>query len=360
MMKIPDIIGNWSLKRLLTVEERQQLITAELADSSSSRAWGIDATNALEKIDRRWQLFCLVCPEVIEFCQNRGFQKQRILRELWRFWLPLAIQLAEIRANLGRTLIQGILGGQGTGKSTTAAITRIILNYLGYAAIDFSLDDIYLTYAERQQLHKADPRSIWRGPPGTHDIDLGLQVFDRCLKEDCSKPILIPRFDKSALNGAGDRTNPESISQVDIVLFEGWFVGVRPISDSAFDNPPPPILTPEDYIWARDNNEWLKGYLPLWDRLDSLIILNPMNYRLSQQWRKQAEQKAIAQGKSGMSDREIELFVEYFWKSLHPELFIPPLISNPDLCDLVIEIDAAHQTGKIYRSQDVGDVKNSS
>ncbi|MFM7614146.1 MAG: ATP-binding cassette domain-containing protein, partial [Synechococcales cyanobacterium] len=39
----------------------------------------------------------------------------------------------------------------------------------------------------------------------------------------------VPRFDKSALCGMGDRTTPEIIDQVDIVLFEGWFVGVLPI-----------------------------------------------------------------------------------------------------------------------------------
>jgi D-glycerate 3-kinase len=57
----------------------------------------------------------------------------------------------------------------------------------------------------------------------------------------------------------------------------------------------------------------------------------------------------IAQGKSGMGDTEIDQFVEYFWKALHPELFITPLIHNPKWVDLVIEINPDHQPGAVYR-----------
>jgi D-glycerate 3-kinase len=47
-----------------------------------------------------------------------------------------------------------------------------------------------------------------------------------------------------------------------------------------------------------------------------------------------------------MTDAEIESFVNYFWRSLHPELFINPLIESSAV-DLVIEINADHSFGKI-------------
>ncbi|MEL7246354.1 MAG: glycerate kinase, partial [Cyanobacteria bacterium J06573_2] len=53
-----------------------------------------------------------------------------------------------------------------------------------------------------------------------------------------------------------------------------------------------------------------------------------------------------ARGKTGMSDIEIEEFVNYFWKALHPELFIKPLIKSPSV-DLVIEINPNHSFGNI-------------
>ena len=96
-------------------------------------------------------------------------------------------------------------------------------------------------------------------------------------------------------------------------------------------------------------NEKLHHYLPLWQRLDSLIVLYPKDYRLSLEWRKQAENQMKARGKTGMADLQIEEFVNYFWKALHPELFIKPLIKSPSV-DLIIEINPNHSFGKVYKS----------
>lgn len=191
---------------------------------------------------------------------------------------------------------------------------------------------------------------MWRGPPGTHDIQLGLTVLDQLRKPNSLLvPIQIPRFDKSACGGAGDRRAPEIMEGADIILFEGWFVGVRPINPVAFDAAPPPILTPADREFARDMNAQLKDYLPLWERLDRLILLYPTDYRRSLEWRRQAEQQMIAAGSSGMTDKEVEQFVEYFWRSLHPDLFIKPLAIHPSWVDLVIEIQPDHSAGALYR-----------
>ena len=67
----------------------------------------------------------------------------------------------------------------------------------------------------------------------------------------------------------------------DIVLFEGWFVGVQPLNQNAFDTAPPPIVTATDREFARDMNAQLKDYLPLWERLDRLICSTQADYRLS-------------------------------------------------------------------------------
>jgi D-glycerate 3-kinase len=262
---------------------------------------------------------------------------------LQNFWLPLAQQLVEWHHQADGTLIQGILGGQGTGKTTLAAILTRILNYLGLQVCQISLDDLYKTYADRQRL--ADPRLRWRGPPGTHDIHLGLEVLQQ-LKQKRSTQV--PRFDKSAHGGNGDRTTPELVPPADIVFFEGWFVGVRPIAPALFDHPPPPIETADDRTFARDMNDRLADYLPLWNLLDRLIVLLPTDYRLSQAWRKQAEQRMIAAGRSGMTADEVDEFVNYFWRSLHPELFVTPFLHNHQ-ADWVVEISADHLPVAIHR-----------
>ena len=282
-----------------------------------------------------------------EFCGTIGLSETETLVLLWLVWLPLALQIQSKKQQKSAARIQGILGLQGTGKSTLATILRLILSRLGNHTVTLSIDDLYKTYSERQQLQKEDSRLIWRGPPSTHDVDLGIELLDNIREGKC--PISIPRFDKSAFQGMGDRAHPEIINEkIDILLFEGWFVGVQPIKEKAFQSPPFPIVTDDDRQFAIDNNHRLEAYLPLWNRLDGLIILSPVDYRLSKQWRKEAEQKMIEKGKSGMSKAEVDQFVEYFWRSLHPELFITPLIENKLGVDVVIEIDSNHFPTRVY------------
>ncbi|MGB3300253.1 MAG: hypothetical protein WBA76_18475, partial [Phormidesmis sp.] len=270
---------------------------------------------------------------------------------LWRLWLPLAQQLSSQQKALGNPFIQGILGGQGTGKTTLTHVLQLILAQLGQTAVSLSIDDLYLTHAERHQLQQQDPRLVWRGPPGTHDIELGIKTLAQLKTAAPGTDVSVPQFDKSLFEGLGDRTSPLIQPAPTIILFEGWLVGARPIADTFFTTDPSalpcPIVTPADRQFARDSNHRLQKYLPLWNFLDSLIVMSPQDYRLSQQWRQQAERDMRAQGKPGLSGAEIAEFVEYFWKALHPELFITPLASSP-AADLVITIEADHTLGELY------------
>jgi D-glycerate 3-kinase len=242
----------------------------------------------------------------------------------------------------------GILALQGTGKSTLVQCLKTLLqDDWGLTAVCLSLDDLYLPYADRQKLREEDPRLIWRGPPGTHDIYLGLQVMEQLRSQNF--PVSLPQFDKSAYLGQGDRAEPLEIHKADVIFLEGWFVGTRPVAPFVFDTAPPPVVTAADRDFARDMNRNLHAYLPLWEQLDRLILLNPTDYRLSIQWRQEAEAKMRATGKPGMSDADIVEFVEYFWKALHPELFVLPLKDEPQWVDRVIDIDAHHQPIAIYQ-----------
>lgn len=282
-------------------------------------------------------------------CSDRLQWHEAPLEPLWRVWLPLALTLSGWQQQAGRCLIQGILGGQGTGKTTLALILSLILQRLGHRVGCVSLDDLYLTYEERCHLQERDRRLQWRGPPGTHDLELGLATLNRLRHATPTDLIPIPRFDKSLHGGAGDRVAPEWVQAVDIVLFEGWFVGVQPVHPQQFDTAPPPILTESDRAFARDCNSRLHAYLPLWELLDRLIILYPVDYRLSQSWRRLAEQRMRQEGRSGMDDAAIDRFVEYFWRSLHPDLFITPLLREPAVTDLIIEINSDHSPGRVFR-----------
>ncbi|RZJ79295.1 MAG: kinase, partial [Brevundimonas sp.] len=71
--------------------------------------------------------------------------------------------------------ILGIAGSQGSGKSTLA---HDVAERFGGATL--SLDDVYLTKAERADLAaRVHPLFATRGPPGTHDLGLLHRLVDR-------------------------------------------------------------------------------------------------------------------------------------------------------------------------------------
>jgi len=339
--------------------DRQLLADNLRKNSDCFWSANIDTTEcpAIEAIiDQRSHLLQLVYPEILQTLALHNIQLDPpsvIFPLLWHYWLPLAQSLANQQEKIGRTFIQGLLGGQGTGKTTLGIVLNVLLRHLGKTFLSISLDDLYKTHSDRQKLRDRHPDLIWRGPPSTHDVDLGIQVLqqlrDRQLNQ--SQPIAIPRFDKSLHSGAGDRTEPEISYSADIILFEGWFVGMRPLPISEFQNFVPPILSEGDLKFAIACNANLYNYLPLWQYLDRLMVLVPEDYTYSLQWRIEAEHKLIALGKTGMSDREITEFVEYFWKALHPQLFMPPVIdrhSAKSCADLVVEISRSHVPTRIY------------
>ncbi|MGB3138876.1 MAG: glycerate kinase [Nodosilinea sp.] len=330
-----------------TVGQRQQLLMWELADPRRAAAWGVTPENGVVKLEERLVWLQALVPHHQDLPLPPA-PMEHYLGLYWQLWLPLALTLKRARAELNAPLIQGILGGQGTGKTTLTLILKALLGVMGYRAVGLSIDDLYKTYRDRQQLVNRDPRLRWRGPPGTHDVELGLATVTHLRSAATGEAVALPRFDKSLHGGEGDRVEPERVQDVDILLFEGWFLGARPVDPSYFEQAPAPITTTADRQFAQDMNAQLVTYLPLWDCLDRLMVLCPADYRISKQWRKDAEHQMKAQGKDGMSDATIDEFVEYFWQALHPDLFIAPLKQDSRHVNLVVEIDSDRTPVAIY------------
>lgn len=314
-------------------------------------AWGITLPDARVGFEQRWDWLLRAEPHLRQFFTQRQFPDTWIL-PLWSVWFPLAAQLQSWRSadpDATGAQIIGFLGGQGSGKTTLTHLLKCLLELQGLRVMAWSIDDLYLPYADRLALQQQDPRLIWRGPPGTHDVPLGLQVLRQF--QAGKSVVQVPRFDKSCHGGAGDRSGFEPVEPVDLVLFEGWFVGVHPLPPLTFEQPdlPPPLVTASDRAYARDMNLALHDYMPLWTLLDRLIVMQLQDYRWSQQWRQQAEQQMRATGVAGMTDLEIQRFVEFFWKTLHPELFVTPLTQEPGWADWVLDIGADHLPDRLYR-----------
>ena len=140
---------------------------------------------------------------------------------------------------------------------------------------------------------------------------------------------MVPVFDKSLHDGDGDRSGVLPEKNIDIILFEGWFVGLRPLEDNKLlEELIPPINNEKDVQFAKDISVLLGEYVPLWDMLDQLIALVPENFEYTKLWRKDAERKMKEKTGRGKTDKEIEDFMDYFWKALHPKIYFPRLFKE--------------------------------
>lgn len=102
--------------------------------------------------------------------------------------------LAAAHARTGHIPVIGIAGAQGCGKTTLA---RAAAARLGAAHL--SLDDVYLTKAERQALaREAHPLFAVRGPPGKHDLALLERALAALRAAETDSRTPLPAFDKLA------------------------------------------------------------------------------------------------------------------------------------------------------------------
>ncbi|UDF05686.1 kinase [Asticcacaulis sp. AND118] len=188
--------------------------------------------------------------------------------------------------NEGARLI-GLCGAQGCGKSTIAEAVRVHFSAQGLTVAVLSLDDLYLPPQTRPvQVH---PLFATRGVPGTHDVTLGVAVFD-ALKAGVR--LALPRFDKATDKPLPRKDWPQ-IAAPDLILFEGWCVGAWPQGDQALVEPVNALERDEDPdgLWRRYANQQLAGpYADLFARLDRLILLAAPGFEVVQGWRTQQEE----------------------------------------------------------------------
>ena len=241
----------------------------------------------------------------------------------------------------GGTAVIGIQGGQGTGKTTLSRYLVARLAGQGIRTVAFSLDDFYTGRDDRLHLadrHRGNPfYSIPRGMPGTHRTTLLTETLD-LLK--AGHDVDLPVFDKSAHGGYGDiapRTVPVRGRQ-DVVFFEGWFTGMPP--GGMADLQASCRRYEIDIEASRPHLEavlaHLDEYVPIWARLDHLVLLRPDSPRLHEQWRLEQEQALRTASGSGLSDDAVRELVRRF-------LPLSCLSYDTSKPDLSMHINARHQ-----------------
>lgn len=210
--------------------------------------------------------------------------------------LPLADRICALHDTEKQPIVVGIHGAQGTGKSTlTLFLREILLRHRNRSTANFSLDDIYLTRGERQDLaERVHPLFITRGVPGTHDVALGQQVLNRLRSAAPEDATPIPAFDKSRDDRVPRDQWPVFGGRAEVILLEGWCLDARPEKDSALAEPMNRLEENEDPdgIWRSYVNDQLKGeYRQFFDEIDFLVMLKAPSMECVLEWRRLQEQK---------------------------------------------------------------------
>lgn len=206
----------------------------------------------------------------------------------------LANDVAWLRRQSSEPLVLGLCGCQGSGKSTAAAALRTALvNAHGLSAIDISLDDFYLSGAQRQRLAQdIHPLLRTRGVPGTHDVARGIDVIHRLTNASDDAVTEVPRFDKARDEPCPQADWTRFRGRADVVIFEGWCVGARPQAPAALEPPINDMERRQDPTgtWRRFVNAQLAGpYQKLFDLIDCLVLLAAPGFDVVFDWRREQE-----------------------------------------------------------------------
>ncbi|KAK3358604.1 P-loop containing nucleoside triphosphate hydrolase protein [Lasiosphaeria ovina] len=233
-----------------------------------------------------------------------------------------------------RPFIIGLNGVQGVGKTTLVrALAETLRDREGLSTLVVSIDDFYLSHADQLALAAAHPDNAlvqYRGEPGTHDMALAKSFFSALCR---GEPAKVPRYDKAAFSGLGDRlpetewtvVNTEDSAQppVQVIIFEGWCVGFRALDDAAVEAKWKSGDTRTLHSHTLEHlllvNSALRDYDAITDLLDVFIHVDAEDTQYVYDWRLEQEAQLRRERGTGMPDEQVVKFVDAYYPAY--ELF---------------------------------------
>ncbi len=279
-------------------------------------------------------------------CQSLQITEE-VLQGLYSIYLQVAAWLVLTLDVRNGTRLIGINGAQGTGKTTAAVILKQILEIChGLKVCVLSMDDIYHTREQRAVLaREVHPLLITRGVPGTHDLNLGLELIDSLKNADQNSRTRIPVFDKANDDRVREEQWPVFDGRPDIILIEGWCVSAKPQPVERLLQPINELerLQDHDGVWRSFVNQQLENYQLLFNQIEFLIMLKAPGFRQIFEWRSLQEQKLkksvdVDQARALMDEEQIKRFIEHFERITRWMLEDIPARAN-----LVLLIDEVHK-----------------
>jgi D-glycerate 3-kinase len=257
------------------------------------------------------------------------------------WFINLAASIVSHQKKAGRPIVVGINGAQGSGKSTLTDLLVYLLTMQHHVnSVGLSIDDFYLTKAERTDLAKnVHPLFSTRGVPGTHDTRLAETTIQYLTEQIHS--VTIPRFNK-----ANDDRHPISecehvYEKIDVIFLEGWCVGATPVDDAELVEPINELEAnhDQDAVWRQYANMKLgTDYQSLFTKVDLWVMLKAPSFDCVYAWRLEQEHKlrdASSSGSAGvMTDEQVAFFIQHYQRITESILS-----SLPNKVDFLFELD---------------------
>ena len=268
--------------------------------------------------------------------------------QLNKFYLPISKMINDEYLKDKKTKVIGLCGGQGSGKSTISNILKIILKEgFQLETVIFSIDDFYKTLNQRQLMSKnISYLFLTRGVPGTHDT----RILKNCiqnLKNFKFRKSMIPKFDKSNDDRCPKNKWLKVNKKPNIVIFEGWCVGVTPQKKRDLITPINQLEKARDTkkVWREKVNLELKDkYQKIFSLIDKLIFLKVPSFKYVFKWRLLQEKKLKKRfkGKKIMNYQQIKKFIMYY------ERITKQMLKDyKRTSDIVLKINKRHQIDSI-------------
>ena len=274
--------------------------------------------------------------------------KQKMLKT---YLIPLCFWIVNKRFNKSKTLMIGLSGGQGSGKTTISSLISMILKiYFNKKVFKISIDDFYKTRRERYDLSKnKHPLLKTRGVPGTHDIEMLINFFNQ-LKNSKFKTFLLPKFDKSIDDRCKKNRWYKIKTRPDVVILEGWCVGAKPQNKKQLNRPINILEKKEDISakWRQYVNFQLKTkYKRLFSQLENIIYLKAPSFNLLRFWRIKQEKKLKKNIKKNvtskaMTNKEVLRFMMHYQR-----ITLQMFKDMPNFASVILTLNKFHNIKNI-------------
>ena len=233
---------------------------------------------------------------------------------IWGLALPLFSQAYKYNKNFSGRKIIGISALPGTGKTTLGKWLENISLKFDFKIAVISIDDFYLPSEEMNLAIKNNPWNVSRGFPGSHSVKL---MYEKLKAWKFDGKLNVPIFDKSLRNGLGDRSHWRS-DYPDLLILEGWFLGVKPLS---VNNNNPVSIDIEDNkilrtpISTNESSYRLKiqenliDYLDIWNLIDNIWHLKPMKFEYLNLWKSNQEKEMYLKKGHALKNKNLSDFL---------------------------------------------------